>query len=67
MHKTVRHALAVAAGVGAVLAATAGVAYADSDSGGNSHHPNGTGSGLSGGPTQTHDDLIGTRVQGRQH
>ncbi|HEY1968845.1 MAG TPA: hypothetical protein VGH89_12925 [Pseudonocardia sp.] len=53
MHNTVRHALAVAAGVGAVLAATAGVAYADSDSGGNSHHPNGTGSGLSGGPTQT--------------
>jgi hypothetical protein len=45
--------VAVTGGVGAVLAATSGIALADTPGDGNSHHPNGTGSGLSGGPTQT--------------
>jgi hypothetical protein len=57
MPHTVRRLLAVASGVGALLSATAGIALADTPGGdgnsGNSHHPNGTGSGLSGGPTQT--------------
>jgi hypothetical protein len=51
LRNTVRRALAVTAGVGALLTATAGIALADTP--GDSHHPNGTGSGLSGGPTPT--------------
>lgn len=53
MPHTVRRLLAVTAGVGAVLVATSGIALAGTPGDGNSHHPNGTGSGLSGGPTQT--------------
>lgn len=56
MNHPLRTVLAAAAGIGAALAVTAGVAVASShgDDDGNSHHPNGTGSGLSGGPTRTY-------------
>ena len=54
MPHTVRRLLVGAVGVAAVLAATPGIALADSSGDGNSHHPNGTGSGLSGGPTHTY-------------
>lgn len=53
MHNAVRRTLAVTVGTGAILIAAAGVANAADDSG-NSHHPNGQGSGLSGGPTPTY-------------
>lgn len=53
MAHTVRLALVATAGIGALLAGTAGVALADTPDDGNSHHPNGTGSGLTGGPTLT--------------
>jgi hypothetical protein len=54
MSHPLRRILAVGAGIGATLVLTAGVALADSHDDGNSHHPNGTGSGLSGGPTDTY-------------
>jgi hypothetical protein len=53
MPNTVRIALVATAGIAALLAGTAGVALADTPDDGNAHHPNGTGSGLSGGPTPT--------------
>jgi hypothetical protein len=64
MPHTVRRLLAVSAGsaalVAGVLTGTAGIALADGHHGhdahpvgGSSHHPDGTGSGLSGGPTHT--------------
>lgn len=54
MRKTVRRAITLVIGTGATLLAATGIAYADTGSSdGNSHHPNGTGSGLTGGPTQT--------------
>lgn len=52
MRDTVRNIAPALVAVAATLAITAGVAWAHDD-GGNSHHPNGTGSGLSGGSTQT--------------
>lgn len=76
MSHTIRRAIVITAGVGALLGATGGIALAHSAShhhhhkqqhvstvpessspyashAGDSHHPYGTGSGLSGGPTQT--------------
>jgi hypothetical protein len=55
MRRTVRQTALLTAALAGVLAATAGVAMASpahgDDGSGSSHHPNGTGSGLSGGPT----------------
>jgi hypothetical protein len=61
MHNTIRRALAVTVAVGALLAAATSLAYADTGDDGTSGantaatpaQPSGTGSGLSGGPTQT--------------
>lgn len=74
MSHTIRRAIVLAVGIGAVLGAGGGIAFAHDSShhhghakhlstesedsspyaghAGDSHHPYGTGSGLSGGPTQ---------------